>query len=47
MLRVCIGNGVAEELIHMTYGHELRGALLEGMQGCWVDGVKGDKLGQL
>ena len=28
-----MGNGEAKELICMTHGHELRGRLLEGMNG--------------
>ena len=38
-------NGEAKELIHMTHGHKLRGAMLEEM-GYWEEVDKGEKIEQ-
>ena len=42
-----IGNGIAKEHICMTHGHELRDGGLRVNEGCWVEGAKREKLGQL
>ena len=42
-----IGNGEAEELICMTHRHELSSGIAGGNGGYWVEGAKGEKLGQL
>ena len=42
-----VGNGVAKELIHVTHGPEQWCGDCLRVWGCWVEGGKGTKLGQL
>ena len=46
-VKYSIGKGVAKEFIHMTHGHEQWWRDCPRESGCWVEGEKGGKLGQL
>ena len=46
-VKYSVGNGVATELICTTCGHEQRWGDCLRDRGCWVEGSKGRKSGEL